>query len=682
MKEHLKNNSKRFVILPILLISLASMIVINCKGQSTETSADLENGFLNPHESAKPRVWWHWMNGNVTKEGIRADLDWMKRVGIGGFQNFDANLNTPQIVKKRLIYMTPEWKDAFWFTAKLADSLKLEMAIAGSPGWSESGGPWVPAEDGMKKIVWSETHIQGGIPFSGNLPKPSSATGVFQNLSLKTTFGINKTLPEYYHDITVVAYRLPVSDIPLKDLKPKITSSRGNFNLTQLTDGDIATTSLLPSDTVRGNAWIQFEFEKPQTFRSITIVGGSSRYLEAGDDGKIFNKVCNIPAGGVPQQTITIPVTTARFFRITFKNPPLPALGTYIAEIDLHTALRVNRFEEKAAFATATDLYAQATPATDDVIATADVIDLSGKMKEDGTLNWTPPAGNWNIVRFGYSLTGHHNGPASPEATGLEVDKLNPKAVKAYFENYLDQYKNATGGLMGNKGGLQYMVTDSWEAGVQNWTNNMMEEFAKRRGYSMLPWMPVLTGHIVKSSEESDQFLWDLRKTLSELVAEYHYDQLTTLLHQRGMKRYSESHEYGRAFIADGMEVKRNADIPMSALWTPGKNGYNIGYMSDIRESASVAHLYGQNLVAAESLTAYGDTWAFSPERLKPTADLELASGLNRFVIHTSVHQPTDDKIPGLGLGPFGQWFTRHETWAEQAKPWTTYLSRSSFMLQ
>ena len=175
--------------------------------------------------------------------------------------------------------------------------------------------------------------------------------------------------------------------------------------------------------------------------------------------------------------------------------------------------------------------------------------------------------------------------------------------------------------------------------------------------------------------------LWDFRKTLSELVAEYHYDQLTTILHERGMKRYTESHEYGRAFIADGMEVKRKADIPMSALWTP-RGSYNVGYMADIRESASVAHLYGQNLVAAESLTAWGDTWAFSPERLKPTADLELASGLNRFVIHTSVHQPSDDKIPGLGLGPYGQWFTRHETWAEEALPWTTYLARSSYMLQ
>jgi len=664
-------------------IALFLMLLLGLSSYGQNHGNTLLNGFITPPESAKPRVWWHWMNGNISKDGIAKDLSWMKRVGIGGFQNFDANLSTPQIVEKRLIYMTPEWKDAFHFATKLADSLKLEMAIAGSPGWSESGGPWVDPEDGMKKIVWTETHVQGGKPYTGILPKPSSATGVFQNSSLNSTFGISKTLPQYYHDINVIAYRLPEADLSLNDLNPKITSSGGTFNLAQLTDGDIATTNLLPSDTVRGNIWIQFEFDKHQTFRSLTIATGNISYLESSDDGKDFHKVCDIPTSKVPQQTITIPVTTARFFRVTFKSPPASAKGINIAEIDLHRAFRVNKFEEKAAFVTSFDLYSQATPASNDVIAPTDVIDLTGKMNEDGTLNWTPPAGNWNIIRFGYSLTGHHNGPASPEATGLEVDKLNPKAVKAYFENYLDQYKDATGGLMGSKGGLQYVITDSWEAGVQNWTNNMMEEFAKRRGYSMLPWMPVLTGHIVKSSEESDHFLWDFRKTLSDLVAEYHYDQLTTLLHQRGMKRYSESHESGRAFIADGMEVKRSADIPMSAMWTPNENGpIRTVFMADIRESASVAHLYGQNLVAAESMTARGNTWAFSPERLKPTADMELASGLNRFVIHTSVHQPSDVKIPGLGLGPYGQWFTRHETWAEQAKPWMTYLARSAYMLQ
>jgi len=664
-------------------ITVFFLTLLSLSSYAQNNSNALLNGFQTPPDAAKPRVWWHWMNGNISKDGIAKDLKWMKRIGIGGFQNFDANLSTPQIVDKRLVYMTPEWKDAFRFTVKLADSLKLEMAIAGSPGWSESGGPWVPAEDGMKKIVWTETHVQGGTPYTGILPKPSSATGLFQNSSLNTTFGISKTLPQYYHDINVIAYRLPETDIPMSELNQKVTSSGGTFNLAQLTDGDISTTNLLPSDTVRGNIWIQFEFDKPQTFKSLSIVTGSLSFLESSDDGKDFRKICNIPTSKVPQQTITFPTTTARFFRITFKSPPASAKGINVAEIKLHKTLRVNKFEEKAAFSTAMDLYSQATPPSEDVIATANVIDLTSKMKEDGTLNWTPPSGNWNIIRFGYSLTGHHNSPASPEATGLEVDKLNPKAVKNYFENYLDQYKNATGGLMGTKGGLQFVITDSWEAGVQNWTNNMMEEFVKRRGYNMLPWMPVLTGHIVKSSEESDNFLWDFRKTLTELVAEYHYDQLTTLLHSRGMKRYTESHESGRAFIADGMEVKRYADIPMSALWTPNENGpIRTVFLADIRESASVAHLYGQNLVAAESLTARGNTWAFSPERLKPVADMELASGLNRFVIHTSVHQPSDVKIPGLGLGPYGQWFTRHETWAELAKPWTTYLARSSYMLQ
>jgi hypothetical protein len=148
------------------------------------------------------------------------------------------------------------------------------------------------------------------------------------------------------------------------------------------------------------------------------------------------------------------------------------------------------------------------------------------------------------------------------------------------------------------------------------------------------------------------------------------------------MGRYTESHEGGRAFIGDGMDVKRSADIPMSATWLerPGKASPN--YDADVQESASVAHIYGQNLVAAESLTVYRNAWAYSPETLKSTADRMMTNGLNRFIIHTSVHQPVDDKIPGLGLGPFGQWFTRHETWAEMARPWTTYLSRSSFMLQ
>ncbi len=117
---------------------------------------DLKTSFQTPPNAAKPRVWWHWMNGNISKEGIQKDLDWMKNTGIGGFQNFDANLFTPVVVPKKLVFMDPDWKDAFKFTTDMAVKNGLEMAIAGSPGWSVTGGPWVEPKDAMKKIVWSE----------------------------------------------------------------------------------------------------------------------------------------------------------------------------------------------------------------------------------------------------------------------------------------------------------------------------------------------------------------------------------------------------------------------------------------------------------------------------------------------------------------------------------------------
>jgi hypothetical protein len=131
----------------------------------TQAAEDpLEAGFKNPPNEAKPRVWWHWMNGNITKEGIRLDLEWMKRVGIGGFQNFDASLFADKVVDQRLVYMTPEWKEAFLYATTLADQLGLEEAIAGSPGWSESGGPWVTPAQAMKKVVWSETRVSRSLP--------------------------------------------------------------------------------------------------------------------------------------------------------------------------------------------------------------------------------------------------------------------------------------------------------------------------------------------------------------------------------------------------------------------------------------------------------------------------------------------------------------------------------------
>jgi len=706
-------------ILAVTLLGLMSSAL------AQNAPASLEEGFKNPPNSAKPRVWWHWMNGNITKEGIKLDLEWMNRVGIGGFQNFDASLTTPKLVNKRLVYMTPEWKDAFRYATTLADQLGLEEAIAGSPGWSESGGPWVKPSQGMKKVVWSETRVEGGKPFTGVLQHPPQVSGPFQNIPLFDFLALISGQaptagPTFYADTAVIAYRAADTDVPVSTLQPKITTSGGTLNLQLLDDGDLVKTTQLPKPAAGQQSWVQYEFGAPQVMHAITLVlndpgaaaanmfgaAASIADVEASDDGQAFRKVVDIPNDGGQQHTIAFPATSARFFRVVFTDKGPSGFGEMtfdvenpfgdfsrmkpnpnfeISELVLHPGARVSRFEEKAGFANLIGLDAFPTPsvAANDVIHKSDILDLTSKMSPDGTLNWTPPAGNWVVLRFGYSLTGITNHPASPEGTGLEVDKLNQEDVKEYMNTYLDSYKNAVGDLMGKRG-LQYVISDSWEAGTANWTDDLVAQFTKRRGYDPRPWMPVLAGRVIESSQDSDRFLWDFRKTLGDLLAENHYDQINDILHARGMGHYGESHEEGRAFIGDGMEVKRHNDVPMSAMWTqkPGVNNEQYGYNADIRESASVAHIYGQNLVAAESLTAASGAWAWSPATLKPTADKELAMGLNRFVIHTSVHQPLLDKRPGLALGPFGQWFNRNETWAEQAKPWVSYLARSSYLLQ
>ncbi len=709
---------------PLAIVSLLCLSCLCTPVRAQEPQDTLFQGFQAPPAGARPRVWWHWMNGNITKEGIDLDLHWMNQVGLGGFQTFDAALATPQVVPHRLVYMTPEWKDAFKHATILAGQLHMEEAIAGSPGWSETGGPWVPASQGMKKYVWSETLVEGGKPFSGRLAHPPSNTGAFQDLGVHDLLEApegSKAIPQFYADSAVVAYRRPAKAVSIESLHPKMTASAGAPDAAMLADGDLQKATGLPIPEVGNDAWIQYEFAAPQSIRAVTLamknvdglaavlagISNPEKSLTVSDDGQTFRKVADLPHGSSPEYTVSFPAVTAKYFRVVFKRTPPPPLPDWaknmdlksmgvklgapptayeISELRLYPDARVNRFEEKAAFVPVPDLYKFATaPApADDVIKENDVIDLTGKMRPDGTLDWTPPAGNWVVLRFGYSLLGITNHPATAEATGLEVDKLNRGYVKNYMNNYLDSYKQAVGADLMGKHGIEYVITDSWEAGAQNWTDDMIAEFKKRRGYDPTPWMPVLTGRVVKSAADSDRFLWDFRKTIADLTADEHYGQVEASLKERGMGHYGESHESERAFIADGMEVKKLDDIPMGAMWTqlPGVNEVQYGFNADDRESASVAHIYGQNIAAAESMTAGAAPWAWSPATLKPTADQELLNGINRFVIHESAHQPLVDKAPGLTLGPFGQWFNRNETWAQEAAPWVSYIARSSYMLQ
>ena len=670
--------------------------------------SSLKNTFDNPPQSAKPMVWWHWMNGNITPEGLRSDILWMHRAGIGGFHVFDAALSTPQMVEKRIAYMSDEWKDAFAGAIALADSLDMEVAIASSPGWSCTGGPWVEPADGMKKITWRTMSLEGGSVFEGKLPEPFTVSSRFQNVPLPYEYNHHQDgpIPEwFYEDIAVLAVKLPAGYCKLEDLGAKVSSSGGHFDVSTLTDGDLDNAGLLPPGP-GGFGWIQYEFPEPQSFKAVTIVNQTARNgghgvpatckdsLLISDDGIHWRTLCGITQGAAQEQTEYIPEASARFWRLKIPNPEasyhygilrLPAApATEIGEFNLLSHLPVNHFEEKAGFAAVCDLALY--PSSKEAEA-CEVIDITDKCK-DGVLRWDVPEGKWTVYRFGTSLTGKKNHPASAEATGLEVDKLDKAAFSRYLHTYLDMYKDAAGGLLGKRG-IQYLLIDSYESGAQNWTPLMKEEFPARRGYDLIPWLPALAGVIVESPEATERFLWDYRRTLGELFAE-NYDNATKVCREYGMEGvFIESHEHGRNCLADGISIKKSASYPMSAMWIQsalgGSTTRRTEGLADILESASTAHIYGQNLVAAESLTASGvnrQAYTYCPENLKPTADLELYAGVNRFVIHESSHQPLDDKVPGMGMYIYGQWFHRHETWAEQASAWTSYLARSCAMMQ
>ena len=707
---------------PALRAALAAALLVaalaagpRLAAQGAPAAATLELLFASPPASARPRVWWHWMNGNVTEEGIAKDVAWMKRVGIGGLQNFDAALTTPAIVPKRLVYMTPEWKKAFRFAAGEADRNGLELAIAASPGWSETGGPWVPPKDGMKKLVWSVTEVAGGAPFSGRLADPPRATGPFQGLSavadLANATGDAATPPPtHYEDVAVLAFPAPAVEAVGT---PRYTDGHGlPLDAAALSDADPKTTVKLDAT----GAAITAHFPSPRTIRSATLFlpGGSGSWfgptvaprLEASEDGRTWRAVADLPAADVPTTASFAPVRADRFRVVFAPNPDrsanpmggvpgvdtgffgavtaIPATVT-VGDLVLSAEPRVDQYEAKAGFRVALDYYALDTDAGADLagVDPTAVIDLTAKLQPDGRLDWTPPEGRWRVLRLGASLTGKTNHPATAEATGLEVDKYDGAAVRRYLETYLDMYRDAAGPELFGKRGVRALLTDSIEVGPSNWTPRLVAQFEARRGYDPTPWLPALTGVIVGSRARSDRFLFDFRRTLADLVASEHYETVARVAHERGLLVYGEALESGRPVLGDDMAMRANADVPMAALWTwLPEAGPGVGAFPDMKGAASVAHLRGRPYVAAESMTSSMSPWAHAPSDLRRVIDLEFAYGINRPVIHTSVHQPVDDRQPGLSLMIFGQFFNRHETWAEMARPWIDYLSRNALMLQ
>ena len=686
-------------------------------GPTREVSIeDLQAGFQDPPKESRVRVWWHWMGNDVTESGIRADFDWFKRVGIVGFHQF--NLSGSEGDAK---YMSDVWKDRLYFASRLADSLGLEMGVPSCAGFSATAGPWVTSEEGMKKLVWRTVEVEGG-DVDVQLPPSFTKVGAFQN-GAPAGRSFDPNAREAGGEIAVLAVKLPQGAV--SPLDARLTASGGDFTLGMLTDNDVTNGAVLPPGK-DGFAWIQYEFPEAVTVRSLTVVGvaggggypgmgggrPSANALECSQDGQTWTRVCDV-RGGSPQATMSVPETTAKFFRLTIRNPqarptdgrtpfsmggapraaaPAPA-GTRISEFIVWPSSRIDRAEDKAGFTAANNLMDSATKTSPGEVfpALGDVVDLTDKVDASGRLRWNAPEGRWRVYRFAWSITGEVNHPATAESMGLEVDKMDPVAFSRFIHTYLDTYRDATKGFLGDKG-IRYLLCDSFEAENENWTPAMLESFQRLRGYDMKAWMPVLAGEIIGSADESERFLHDWRATISDLIAGS-YELLTEIIRKDyGMVGgYYESHEGGRAYVVDGMDVKRTASVPMGAMWVEspwlqkGPDGRinRTNQEADLRESASVAHIYGQNYVAAESMTTWGDQlqYQYAPEDLKETADQELASGVNRFYVHLSAHQARET-VPGIGMGGIiGQWFNRHETWAEMAGAWVDYISRTSYLL-
>ena len=307
------------------------------------------------------------------------------------------------------------------------------------------------------------------------------------------------------------------------------------------------------------------------------------------------------------------------------------------------------------------------------------IIDLTASLQPDGTITWNVPEGKWTVMRFGSRHNGTITQMSPTPGRGFEVDKFDTIALNVHFEHFTEKlFRNIGFKKALPQGGLQMLHLDSWEMGAQNWTRRFFrEEFIHRRGYDPQPFYPVYIGTIVQSREISERFLWDLRQTSQELILENYAGHIRRYAKRYGMGLSIEPYDMNPT--AD-LELASVATMPMAEFWSVGY-GYNTAFAAI--EASSVSHLLGQPVVPAEAFTAASDGWRQHPGSMKNQTDWSLASGINRLMYHTFVHQPLDDRLrPGMTMGWNGVHWDRNQTWWQMADVYHRYVSRCQFMLQ
>jgi hypothetical protein len=632
---------------------------------------DLRSGFLDPPDAARPWVYAIVMDGNLTREGITADLEAMHRVGIRGLMYFEVDQFVP---KGPVRFLTTAWREMLQHLMNEASRLGITINANNDGGYCGSGGPWVTPELSMQMLVWSEARIQGPGRVSQTLRQP-------------------RTIRDYYRDVAVLAFPTPPAEsVRMADHAPVLTYGldRRPFDFAPLIDGDLATAAVLPPTPEGQPQYLNIEFPEPFVARALTLAldpwnAEVTGTLEVSDEGRDFRPVRSYTLRW-PVSSVNFPAVTARHYRLSMQGPSEDydwlfrtfAKGYPIAEVELHAGLRIEDIPGKAAYIRRDLNLGEADIPAEMATNRELILDLSRYMTSDGHLTWYAPPGGWTVLRIGHTSTGKMNHPAPQESVGLECDKLSRRAIEVHFDGFvrkLVQDQAAVGAKA-----LTMTHIDSWETGGQNWTPGLREEFQKRRGYDLLPYLAVLTGRAVENREVSERFLWDLRQTVGDLLLDNYAGHLQEISHRHGLTLSIEG--YGGGPVSDVAYAGR-ADIPMCEFWTGMPAWWDL-LMGWCKAMASAAHLYGSKILMAESFTAepQGAKWQNHPYQLKTLGDLAFTLGVNRMVFHRYAMQPWLDPKPGMTMGAFGIHHERTNTWWEQSRAWHEYLSRCQFLLQ
>jgi hypothetical protein len=661
---------------PSLLLLALPMLGLLPAPARAQQAPDLAAAFKNPPEAARPWVFWYWMNGAVTAEGITADLTAMKEAGIGGAYLMPIKgVDNPPLLAPAAEQLSPRWWALVKHAMTEADRLGLKLAMHVSDGFALAGGPWITPELSMQKLTYSETQATGGRQLRLALPQPAAVRG-------------------YYRDVAVYAYPAPATGTATTyTTRPHVTSN--------VPDSQPALLAVAGNkETLKASepGWVQYAFDQPFTCRSIRIRSKGYNYqaqrlrVEVSDDGRTFREVARLhpPRSGWQDSsavTHALSATTARYFRFAYdpagSEPGAEDLDAAkwkqslkVTEIRLSEEARIHQFEGKNGEVWRVSERTTARQVPDAAcVPLGKVIDLTDKLDASGRLTWQAPPGRWIILRMGHTSTGQVN-TTGGGGRGLECDKFNPAAVALQFDKWFGEAVRQ-GGLELAARVLKGFHVDSWECGSQNWSQNFAVEFRQRRGYDLLPWLPVMAGVPLASADQSERVLFDMRQTIAELVNDKFYVTLRDLAHAKGCTFSAEA--IAPTMVSDGMLHYQHADMPMGEFWlrSPTHDKPN-----DLLDAISGAHIYGKNIIGAESFTELKLAWDEHPGMLKALQDRNYALGVNRTVYHVFVHNPWLDRKPGMTLSGIGLFFQRDQTWWKPGRAWVDYARRCQALLQ